>query len=233
MEFLLSLSNQSKSRVPQTVLTRQISPKHGLPGNIQAIHNLAVLDYILELDYPQYSGTRLHPALRTMFININNTVIEGRVVAKDPEQHRKYIYEALMCHYSPEKVYFGPTLPHFGESSDIILCLNNDLDAMEIPKMFQNELKARKDIVQPPLAKDGYDWHCIVMPKDKHVTQQSGSLNGHWSMKMKHLEKLGFKVHTVVYKQYVEFKRTTNRNVTKSSVKSLLHHSHIGKEKGL
>ena len=52
LEFLLSLSNDSKSSVPQAVLTRQISPKHGLPGNIQAIHNLAMLDYILELDFP-------------------------------------------------------------------------------------------------------------------------------------------------------------------------------------
>merc|ERR1719412_2810599 len=144
-----------------------------------------------------------------------------------PEQYRRSISEALMYHYTPEKVYFGPTLPHFGETSDIILCLNNDLDAMEIPKQIQNELKARKDIVKPPIAKDGYDWHCIVMPKDQNITQQSGNLNGHWSMKVKHLEKLGYKVHSVGPKQSIQFERTTNKNVTKSNVKSLLIHNNI------
>merc|ERR1712020_282150 len=88
LKFLLSLSNRSKSTVPQAVLTRQISPKHGLPGNINAIHNLAVLDFILELDFPQYSGTRLSPALRAMFIKINSDIVEGNAVAKDPEKHR-------------------------------------------------------------------------------------------------------------------------------------------------
>ena len=166
-----------------------------------------------------------------MFIQIDANVIEGHAVAKDPEKHRKYIFEALIHHYTPEKVYFGPTLPHFGDSSDIILCLNNDLDALEIPKQFQNELKARKDIVKPPIALNGYDWHCIVMPKDKHITQQSGNLKGHWSKKVKHLEKLGYKVHSVGPKQSMQFERTTNKNVTKSNVKSLLILDHIDMNK--
>ena len=96
---------------------------------------------------------------------------------------------------------------------------------------FQNELKERKNIVKPPTAKHGYDWHCIVMPKERNITQQSGNLKGHWSMKVKHLEKLGYKVHSVGPKQSIQFERKTNKNVTKSNVKSLLILDHIDMNK--
>ena len=60
------------------------------------------------------------------------------------------------------------------------------------------------------------------MPKEQNITQKSGSLRGHWSMKVKHLEKLGYKVYSVGPKQRMQFERATTKNVTKSDVKSLL-----------
>ena len=50
-------------------------------------------------------------------------------------------------------------------------------------------------------------------------------------MKVKHSEKLGYKVHTVGPKQSIQFERITKRNVTKTDVKSLLKNKFFDKNK--
>ena len=72
------------------------------------------------------------------------------------------------------------------------------------------------------LDKKGYVWYCFVLPRYEHLTRENYTLNGHWSLKVKHLKQLGYEV--IVVKP--EFSEVFSENVksgrlSKSHMKSL------------
>ena len=207
--FLLSLSSQPK--VLQTVISKSPRTNKMLRiENIAAIHNLAVLDYLLEIDYPQYSGTRLDPTLRAKIIKFENSM-ETKL---ESQKYCRSIHETIENFYTPEMVYFGPTLPHYRNSNDIVLCLNDDLDASKIPCNFQDQLKISECIVRPPKPEPGYIWHCIIIPENKNMTL-SGTPTGDIMLKVKHLQKLSFEVSIVGPRQIAWFEKARSGRMTK------------------
>ena len=207
--FLLSLSSQSK--VLQTVISKSPRTNKMLRiENIGAIYNLAVLDYLLEIDYPQYSGTRLDPTLRAKIIKFENSM-ETKL---ESQKYCRSIHETLENFYMAEMVYFGPTLPHYRNSNDIVLCLNDDLDASKIPCNFQDQLKTSEYIVRPPEPEPGYMWHCIIIPENKNMTL-SGTPTGDIMLKVKHLQKLSFEVSIVGPRQIAWFEKARSGRMTK------------------
>ena len=72
------------------------------------------------------------------------------------------------------------------------------------------------------LDKKGYVWYCFVLPNYEHLTRENCILNGHWSLKVKHLKQLGYEVNVVK----PEFGEVFSENVksgrlSKSHMKSL------------
>ena len=104
--------------------------------------------------------------------------------------------------------YFGQTLPHRADMSDIIFCANSDLETLEIDQDFRSKLEANIEIPKLPLTySPDFSWYCIVMPRENQLTQ-NGSFKGYFSQKIKHLSKIGYKVHVLKPKRskYLERK---------------------------
>ena len=93
--------------------------------NVNALNELAQLDYLMELDFPKYSGTRMDWKLRAKLIKVNQNF------NSDAGQ---FMYKEISKFFKPETIYFGPTLPLHRDSSDIVFCADSNLEAIQIPK---------------------------------------------------------------------------------------------------
>ena len=94
--------------------------------NVNALNELAQLDYLMELDFPKYSGTRMNWKLRAKLIKVNQNFANS-----DAGQ---FMYKEISKFFKPETIYFGPTLPLHRDSSDIVFCADSNLEAVQIPK---------------------------------------------------------------------------------------------------
>ena len=96
--------------------------------NVNALNELAQLDYLMELDFPKYSGTRMDCKLRAKLIKVNPTFANTG---------GQFMYKEFSKWFKPETIYFGPTLPLHRDSSDIVFCADSNLEAIQIPKYFR------------------------------------------------------------------------------------------------
>ena len=220
--FVSGWDARYNTKVPASVLSRELSSS--LPMNINALRSLAELvncrsifhlsriefqppmfqDFLLEMDFHQYNGTRMEKSVRDKLIKVDaSELIQNYGPSRDErEKSRQFIYKEVMKFLAPQKVYFGPTLPYRSEMSDIVFYSNKYLEALDIPGEFRKSLEANVSICRPPnlaVGKD-YKWHCIVMPKEQMLSQ-SGTFNGYLRHKIKHLTRLGYTVNVLKQKK--------------------------------
>ena len=228
LKFLLSISHleitdQDLSRQMQ----RQMSVQGELSQNINTLHSLAELDYLIELDFPNYSGNRMDSCIRNKLIQmVSANIIPGAMSISEANQNRQVLYQGLQRHFSSKDVFFGPILPYYTEMSDILLCVDQDLQTIPIPQTYrlilEGKLQSFSDLTPPTILqsspKKNHCWFCVILPKEKHFNQ-NGSLKGHMKHKVKHLRKLGFKVIIVPERQF-NFK--TKKVASKYDIQKIL-----------
>ena len=232
LKFLLSISQLEVAE--DLDLSRQMSVQRELSQNINALHSLAELDYLMELDFPNYSGARMDPWIRNKLIQmVPANILPGVMSVSEANQNRQVLYQGIQRHFSNKKVFFGPILPYYAEMSDILLCVDEDLQAIPIPPTYKSILEEGKiqslsDLeppqqILPSFSKKDHCWCCIILPKEKHFNQ-NGSLKGHMKHKVKHLSKLGFKV-IVVPESDFKTKKVASKSYIKTLLMTLQFHS--------
>ena len=175
--------------------------------NVNALNELAQLDYLMELDFPKYSGTRMDWKLRAKLIKVNQSFANTG---------GQFMYKEFSKWFKPETIYFGPTLPLHRDSSDIVFCADSNLEAIQIPKYFRERLEMCVNVSKVPrtMSKD-YTWHCIILPKENDLFQNE-HLSGKLNQKVKHLVKLGYRVHVIKatkFKRWQEVGRLTEKDI--------------------
>ena len=94
----------------------------------EIFQNLAELDYLLEMNFPEYNKTRLDPKIRAKFIKSYNSKfnLDYYMDLLKANRNRQLIYQELVNYYSSNQVFFGPVLPYHASMSEIILCVNKN-----------------------------------------------------------------------------------------------------------
>ena len=90
---------------------------------------------------------------------------------------------------------------------------------MNIPPEFRKELELSQEIIKPPIF-PGFSWYCFIVAKPPNLLKPQ-HLAGDWTTRVKHLEKLGYRV--CVYETHMQDGRF---NV---SIKALLQSGEIKK----
>ena len=214
-------------KIPTSVVSRELSSNLNL--NLGALHKLAEIDYLIEMDFPNYSGTRLDKKIRSKLIRLDRKInsfdikqdIEPNLdLNNGTEKHRRFVFQEILKFIPSNNVYFGPTLPHRADMSDIIFCANSDLETMEIDPDFRSKLEANIEIPKLPSTNSkNFSWYCVVMPRENHLTQ-NGSFKGYLLQKIKHLTQVGYSVHVLKPKKSKYFER--NGLLSKKDVESML-----------
>ena len=121
----------------------------------EIFQNLAELDYLLEMNFPEYNKTRLDPNIRAKFIKSYNSKfnLDYYMDLLKANRNRQLIYQELVDYYSPSQVFFGPVLPYHASMNEIILCVNKNGEALDIPPDFRSGLESGHQICKPPLSK--------------------------------------------------------------------------------
>ena len=161
--------------------------------NINAVRAIAELDFILELEHPEYKGIRLDKGLRSKLIKMTCDA--------QTNDSRLFVHRQLN-EILDNKTYFGPVLPHFPMMSSIVFCVH-DLDktsSQEVPK----DLLVREDLPKLPLIKD-HKWYCLVMPSAQQTwpTENEIAHAGSLRQQTRHLSLLGF-VPLVLYRDLIK-----------------------------
>lgn len=190
LEFLTSLSHCPPEKL-KLHYRKETKDEYGIWT--AAILALKELDFIIEMDFPNYKGTRMKKVIRDQICHIKFT--------KNPKKFdldRNFIYENLIeILGSPEKVYCGQTLPTFPLFQDILICADpkkstkDEIHAEKLPLEFLKKLEDCKEFVKPPKMKS--QWYCIMVPKWDSLSQ-IGQASGVLNKKIHQLKKLGYEV---------------------------------------
>ena len=81
LEFLFSLNTLVPRNNQKFDMNEQLSNSHStfkLAMDLGAIKGLADLDYLIELDFPHYSGTRLNSNIRSKLVEVSATKLIGK-----------------------------------------------------------------------------------------------------------------------------------------------------------
>ena len=81
LEFLFSLNTLVPRNNQKLDMNEQLSNSHStfkLALDLGAIKGLADLDYLIELDFPHYSGTRLNSNIRSKLVEVSATKLIGK-----------------------------------------------------------------------------------------------------------------------------------------------------------
>ena len=118
-------------------LSKNLMIEGNLPLHTSAISYMAVLDFFIEMDFPQYKGNRMDPKIRSEFIKVQVSDIMSKMSKNNiqkPRGIREFrgssynqrfkinndIYkEGFLKNFDSEKLYLGPTLPHYFDTRDI------------------------------------------------------------------------------------------------------------------
>ena len=186
----------------------------------------AEMDFLIEINNHSSSwniqasnNVRLDPEIRKKFLK--SYITKNTNVAKemDQNQNRKVVFREIENFFSsPNKVFFGPLLPYHASMSEIVVCVNENLEAIDIDPKVRSILQGNTNLlfVKDLDIPEGFHWHCIIMPKIHHYNA-NGTLNAHVAYKKEHLEKLGYRVSIVQ-----ETRKNSVEKLTKNYVKSLL-----------
>ena len=141
----------------------------------EIFQNLAELDYLLEMNFPEYNKTRLDPKIRAKFIKNYNSKfnLDYYMDLLKANRNRQLIYQELVNYYSSNQVFFGPVLPYHASMSEIILCVNKNGEALDIPSEFRSNLESGHQICKPPLSK-------LALGKPQNCRTNSQTLNTSW-----------------------------------------------------
>ena len=186
----------------------------------------AEMDFLIEINNDndsihQANNVRLDPKIREKFLK--SYITKNKSVAKemDQNQNRRMVFrefDNFFSNSSNNKVFFGPLLPYHANMSEIVVCVNENLEAIEIDPDIRSTLEKNTNLlfVKNIAIPEGFHWHCIIMPKIHHFNA-NGTLNAHVAYKIEHLEKLGYRVSIVQ-----ETRKNSVEKLTKNYVKSLL-----------
>ena len=186
----------------------------------EILQYFAEMDFLIEINNDSnQANVRLDPKIREKFLK--SYVTKTKHVTKnkiDLNQNRKVVFREIENFFSPNQVFFGPLLPYHASMSEIVVCVNENLEAIEIDPDIRSTLEQNTNllIVKSIPIPEGFHWHCIVMPKIHHFNS-NGTLNAHVAYKIDHLEKLGYRVSIVQ-----ETRKNSVEKLTKNYVKSLL-----------
>ena len=162
--------------------------------NKSAVMNLAQLDYILELNHPEYTGIRMDKELRAKLVNIREKM-QGPGKASN---RRLSLYRHMADYFGREKVYFGPTMPDWYLMPDIVFCANEKGEAIDLPKKFVKQLEDATELIKPPtnLVENGYRCFCLILAswQDSNL---KGELFGNVNFKAHQLMKLGYTIRII------------------------------------
>ena len=118
-------------------LSKNLMIEGNLPLHTSAISYMAVLDFFIEMDFPQYKGNRMDPKIRSEFIKVQVSDIMSKMSKNNiqkPRGIREFrgssynqrfkinndIYkEGFLKNFDSKKLYLGPTLPHYFDTRDI------------------------------------------------------------------------------------------------------------------
>ena len=127
-------------------LSKNLRIEGNLPLHTSTISYMAVLDYFIEMDFPEYKGTRMDPKIRSEFIKVQVSDMMSKMSKKDRSkkikpQHRNLLNECpsrqessynqrfkinndiykegFLKNFDSKKLYLGPTLPHYFDTRDI------------------------------------------------------------------------------------------------------------------
>ena len=158
----IGLTNRVRSQTSQWVMH-------------EIFQNLAELDYLLEMNFPEYNKTRLDPKIRAKFIKSYNSKfdLDYYMDLLKANRNRQLIYQELVNYYSSNQVFFGPVLPYHASMSEIILCVNKNGEALDIPSEFRSNLESGHQICKPPLSK-------LALGKPKNCRTNSQKINTGW-----------------------------------------------------
>ena len=181
-------------------LFKNLRIEGNLPLHTSAISYMAVLDFFIEMDFPEYKGTRMDPKIRSEFIKVQVSDMMSKMSKnKDLNYNRRFkinndIYkEGFLKNFESKNLYLGPTLPHYFDTRDIVLCVNHKKkpEAMNIPPDFRKKLELSQEIVKPPFSNQ-FSWYCFIIAKPPNLLKPQ-YLNGDWTTRVRHLKKLGYR----------------------------------------
>ena len=166
----------------------------------EIFQNLAELDYLLEMNFPEYNKTRLDPKIRAKFIKSYNSKfdLDYYMDLLKANRNRQLIYQELVNYYSSNQVFFGPVLPYHASMSEIILCVNKNGEALDIPSEFRSNLESGHQICKPPLSK-------LALGKPKNCKTNSQTLNTGWLHKKPASTLLIVDDHKITQSFYLHF----------------------------
>ena len=170
---------------------------------LNGMRNLADLDWNIELDFQDYSGTRLNKDLRKKFLNIVHPDEDG--INSLGERMRSDIHQDLTGLLGKD-VQLKQLMPHYF-ARDVVFCLERRRNMKLVTaSTLENEIGCTDMEIYPPDLFYG-DWYVIVVPKRSHIDGH-GNLFGPAMHKIRQLEGIGYKVIVVPYFAYGLSKET-------------------------
>ena len=176
--------------------------KYAQELNISAVIALAHIDYMLELNYPEYTGVRMNKKIRAKLVKLRKI---SELDDSSNNRSRFFLYKELADRMGDGKVYFGPTMPLFYSMPDIVFCANENGQALDLPEKFVKTLDHATSFVSPPnlnemdppnLNKMGYKWFALILVQWHH-SNQAGEVFGIVRFKANLLIKLGYEVRII------------------------------------
>ena len=190
--------------------------RHSSHLYINGMRSLADLDWNIELDFPNYSGTRLNKDLRRKFLKISHPGEYANNTSG--EKLRREILQDFMLLFGPH-VHLKQLMPHYS-TNDITLCLNQyrkkNLTTLQV---FETEVGCNDDFELIPLDFSYGDWYAFVIPKASNL-DVNGIPLGPAMHKIRQLESLGYRV--IVIPQHVYMTKKA-KGITHQYLQNLIY----------
>ncbi|KAF2365448.1 FAST kinase-like protein subdomain 2 [Trinorchestia longiramus] len=181
-------------------------------GDIQ--RELMELDFALDIDYIQYEGNRLDPALREKllkFFHTRSRLPQEALEVQDPrspvthnERFISDIADKLVWLLGGEdKITTSFILPHFS-IPDIVLCVGESGEAVPLPQSYLAlpRLEMKVPLQRCPNTGERFKFIALVAGGRNSFIRGTNRIRGQVQTKLRHLEKLGYTSCVVPFSQY-------------------------------
>ena len=212
LEFLFSLTETEIQSGRHLVEVKSHEMKNSPMMTLNAIKSLAEMDFLLKVNFPEYKGVRLDEMLRSKILQID------KYKPLPSNARENFLCDELRRFLGEKSVHHGSMLP-YKTTHDIIFCVNDKVEAIEIPDDFISQLESRDEIVKAPVIKN-YSWYVVICPKWDHVDQK-GKLLGSLKFKFDTLRKLGYEVVIVQPNKLLEW--SSKKELTFQDVKYIVY----------
>ncbi|XP_017774452.1 PREDICTED: FAST kinase domain-containing protein 5, mitochondrial [Nicrophorus vespilloides] len=159
------------------------------------------LDISTEIDLPDYNGYRMDPSMRYKASKWLTRYSPSYTQTKRISASEKVILDVtdrIMEIVGAQNILIDHVLPHFPRA-DIICCRDKKTGKFVEPFGLQ---KYQFGDIKKPTDGESYEWFAVVVAGWNNTIRDTNKLVGQTTMKLRHLERIGYKAVPVIWNEY-------------------------------